>query len=369
MAKAKNQKVKPAKKSFLAWEVSFGTVSLTQKALFAKNLAVMLKAGLTITESLDICQESSSGRLKKIIKNVLKSVIAGSSLSQALSRYQRVFSGFFLGAIYAGESSGTLSENLDNVSLQLEKENDLNSKVKGALFYPAVVLSAAFLLGLGLAFFVLPKIIPLFEGMRVKLPLSTRVLIWFAHFVKQYGIYLFPAIIGFCLFAAWFLRCKFVRPFTHAILLKTPIFSKVVRNINLSRFARTVGMLLKSGVNIDQAINIAHETIGNYYYKRALKKVGQNIIKGKKLSTELMRFEKLFPSIFTRMVKVGEESGRFEETLFYLADFYEGKVSSATKTLASAIEPMLLLLVGLIVAFFALSIMSPIYNITGGLKH
>lgn len=353
------------KKSFLEAEFYFGRVNLTQKALFTRHLAMMLKSGLTITEALSISQDSSTGKLRKITKSILKTVRAGSSFAEALKRWPRVFSGFFIGAVYAGEISGTLVENLENVALEFEKESELNSKIKRALFYPGLILGAAFFLGLGLAFFVLPQIIPLFEGLKTKLPLSTRILIWFSHFIKENGVYLLVGIFGGILSLGWFLKRKFLKPLTHWLILKVPILKEVSRNLNLSRFSRTLAMLLKSGVNIDQALDITSETLTNWHFVKAVRKVSQDVMKGQKLSENLARFDKLFPIILIRMVKVGEESGRFEETLFYLADFYERKIDGATKTISVVLEPILLFCIGLVVLFLALSIMTPIYNISG----
>lgn len=356
------------KKSFLEFEIPLAKISIMARALFARHLAMMLKSGISISEALMIVQDSAAGRLKKIVGEVAKTVRAGSSLADAFSRYPKVFSGLFGGAVYAGEASGTLSENLENIAEQLEKEQALNSKIKRALFYPLTVLGMAFVLGMGLAFFVLPKIMPLFEGLKVDLPFTTKALIWFSHLVQKSGFYIFSGIIVFLALFVWLLKRKFIRPLTHRFLLRCPIVKKISRNINLARLARTLGMLLKSGVNIDQALEITEKTLSNYYYKRALGKVSQMISQGNKLSDGLARFEKLFPPIFVRMLKVGEESGRFEETLFYLARFYESQVDGATKSLALAIEPILLLVIGLVVGFLALSIMTPIYNISGGIR-
>jgi len=354
------------KKSIL--DLDIGRVNLTQKAIFAKNLSVMLKSGLAITEALSIAQSSATGKLKSILGKVLKSVESGSSLSKSFAQYPKVFPGIFISATNAGEASGTLVENLENVSEQLEKEKELVSKIKGAMLYPIVVLIAAFILGMVLAFVVLPKITPLFEGLKIDLPLTTQGLIWFSNFVQDYGVYLFIGIIAFVVLTIWLLRRKFSKPFVHWFLLKTPIIKKISKSTNLARFSRTLAMLLKSGISIDKALGIIKETTGNYYYQKALNRISQDIQKGTKLSDNLALSNKLFPVMLTRMIKVGEESGKFEETLFYLADYYELEVDTATKSLSTAIEPFLLIMIGLVVGFLALSIITPIYDITGGIK-
>ncbi|MFH1451447.1 MAG: type II secretion system F family protein [bacterium] len=359
---------KQQKDSLLAREVSFGKVNLEQKAAFAKHLSIMLKSGISLSETLSIAEESSTGKLKSIIREIRGSAESGSSLAEAFARYPNVFSGFFVKSIYIGEASGTLTSNLENVAEQIEKEKALMEKIKGAMLYPTVVLAATFILGMILSFVVLPQITPLFEGLKVNLPVTTRALIWFSHFIQQNGIFLFLGIIFTVIFINWLVRQKFIRPLTHRIILNFPVFKKISRNTNLARFTRTLGMLLKSGVNIDEALEISKEMTGNYYYARALEKISQAVRKGSKLSENLQQEKNLFPTMLTSMIRVGEESGNFEETLFYLADFYETKVDSATKSLAAAIEPILLIFIGLVVAFLALSIITPIYDLTGNLK-
>lgn len=356
------------KKGLLDLNIFTGRVPITQRALFAKHLAVMLHSGIPIVETLEISQSSVQGNLKKIIKGILSSVRSGHSLSSAFADYPKAFSDLFVNVTRAGEKSGTLVENLENIAEELKKEKEIISKIKGALLYPIVVLSAAFVLGIVLAFVVLPKITPLFEGLKMKLPFTTRVLIWVSHLVQNYGIYIFSGIILFIFFVLWIVKRDFAKPVTHWFLLHTPILSSITRNANLSRFSRTLGMLIKSGVSIDEALDITKMTMGNYYFRSALEKVGRRVSTGVHLAEALSESGRLFPPLLTKMVGVGEQSGRFEETLFYLADFYEEEVDVATKALSTAIEPLLLALIGLVVGFLALSIITPIYNITGGIR-
>ena len=369
MSKEKtNISIGEKKKGLLDFEIFGVRVPLTQKALFAKHLAVMLRSGIPLVETLEISESSVQGGLKKIIKGILSSVRAGHSLSSSLANYPRVFSNLFVNVTRAGEKSGTLVENLENIAKELKKEKELVSKIKGALLYPVVVLSAAFVLGMVLAFVVLPKITPLFEGMKMDLPFTTRGLIWISHIVQNYGVYIFPGIIISVLFLLWLARREFSAPVTHWFLLHIPIVKKITLNANFSRFARTLGMLLKSGVNIDEALDITKMTMGNYYFRSALERVSRRVVKGVHLAKGLEESGGLFPALLTKMVGVGEESGRFEETLFYLGDFYESEVDTATKALATAIEPVLLMIIGVVVGFLALSIITPIYNITGGIR-
>jgi len=364
MAQAK----KKSSQSILESDISIGGVSLTQKAIFAKHLSVMLKAGITISEALEIIIESTTGKFKKIIAGVLKSVESGQNFSDSLAQYPKVFSGIFRSATFVGEKSGTLYENLESISMQLGKEREMRSKVANAMLYPIVVLVAAFFLGLVIAFVVLPKITPLFLGLKVKLPLSTRVLIWISGVIENYGIIIFIGTIFFIILIVWLCRQKFSHRFTHWLLLKLPLIKNITRNVNLARFCRTLGMLLQSGLNVDEAIKATGESLDNYYFKESIKNIYEEIGKGTTISANLKAYKNLYPVMLVRMIMVGEKSGKLEDSLFYLANFYENEVDNETKSLSTSIEPVLLITIGLVVGFLALSIITPIYSITSGIK-
>lgn len=354
-------------KDLLKIDLSFGGTGLADRALLAKYLAVMQQSGLTITDSLTIIEDTAKGRMKKIIASVKKSVESGNTLSESLGRYPKIFSGIFQSSVYAGETSGTLADNLQHLSVQLQKENELSSKIKGAMLYPIVVLVAAFILSLAMSFLVLPKIIPLFEGLKTDLPVTTRALISFSHFVADHTLSLFVGIVAGVILLLLLLRAKFSRPVTNWLLLKIPVVKGIVKNTNLARSSRTLGTLLKSGLNIDEALVVTSNTVGNYYYQMSLKEISARVSKGSRLSNSLEEYRNLYPKMVNRMISVGEQSGNLEDTLLYLADFYEVEVDNSTKNLSTAIEPILLLFIGLVVGFLALSIITPIYNITGNI--
>lgn len=359
--------MKKNNKKVLEKEIFVGGVTLLQKAVFARYLSVMLKSGLTIIESLEITVESSQGKLKKISKGILEAVKSGYSLAFALERYPKVFSKLFTNAVYAGETSGTLDESLERIADQLDKEREIFSKIKGAMIYPMIILVASFVLGAGMTFWVLPKITPLFEGLNVELPLTTQLLMKFSGFVQDHGSVFFVSVIVFLSIFIWLLRQKFLRPIIHLVLIRIPVISGVTKNANIARFSRSLSVLLKSGLNIYEALKIVTEMSENYYYKKAIERASESIGKGSRLSNHLAQNSDLFPIMVTKMIRVGEESGRLEETLAYLADFYEGEVDESLKSLTTYIEPALLIFIGLIVAFMALSIITPIYSITSGM--
>lgn len=356
------------KKGILDASISIKGVSITQKLIFARYLSILLRSGLTITEALNIIHDQATGKFKKIVKEILTTVQSGNLLSSALKKYPKVFSNLFISAVYAGESSGTLENNLNNIAEQLETEKELRAKIKSAMVYPVIVLVATSFLGMAMAFLVLPKITPLFEGMDMKLPATTRLLIWISNLVQMHGTLIFIGLLGFVIFFLWIIKQSFFKPISHFVILHIPIIKNVSKNNNLANFSKTLGTLLKSGLTIDQAMEIVKNTTSNYYYRRCLGKMSKRIGQGSKLSENLLLYEKYFPKLVISMIGVGERSGNLEESLFYLAEFYAIEVDNATKSLSTAIEPILLIGIGLAVGGMAMAIVTPIYQITGGMQ-
>jgi len=359
---------KKAKKSLLEKDVSIGGVSIDQKVVLVKNLSIMLKAGLTITEALKINLDQASGKLKKVLRGVLKSVMSGHSLSESLNRYPRIFTGLLSNIVQAGEISGTLEENLKNIAQQLERDKELRAKIKGAMFYPIVVLVAAFLLGIAVTFLVLPKITPLFEGLKMDLPITTRVLIFISHAIKDNGVLIFLGLAGFIILTLWLVKRKFSRPITHYLLLKIPLLGNITKKTNITRLCGILGILLKSGLNINEALEVVQKTLNNYYYQDSINDIVKSVTRGGGIANNLAKYPNLYPKIMVRMIQVGEKSGKLEEVLFYLADYYNTEVENSTKSLSNSIEPVLLIIIGLGVGFLALSIITPIYEITGNVR-
>lgn len=356
------------KKVELSSDLAIGGVSLTQKAVFAKHLAVMLQSGMLITEALDITTSASRGKMRKVLQGVSKTVEAGNGLADGLAKYPRVFSGLFVDVVRAGEFSGNLADNLQNIADQLEKEKNLVSKIRSSMAYPSVILVAAFILSLAMAYYVLPQIIPLFTGLGVELPLTTKIIIAFSELVQNHGGKLFIGIICTILLFIWFVRQKFSQPFIHGVLLHVPILRTISKNTNLARFSLTLGTLLRSGLTIDEALEITTRTVPNFYFRRALAVVQKKIETGAPFALSLAAHPTLFPKLTTSMIHVGEESGKLDDSLLYLANFYELEVDEATKTLTTALEPTLLIIIGLVVGTLALSIITPIYEITGNIR-
>ncbi|MCK5510123.1 type II secretion system F family protein, partial [Candidatus Parcubacteria bacterium] len=354
-------------RNILNLEISFGRIGLREKALFANNLAIMLKSGLSISEAFDILENQTEGKFKKIIKKISKNINSGNPLSKALKFYPKIFSEFFLSSIMAGETAGTLDENLKSVGAHYDKQKDLLEKIRAACAYPLIILFLSFLIGLLLTFWVLPKITSVFSGLDVELPASTRFLIWLANSVEFYGAQILLVLFFLMIFLIWLAKQKFIKPITHYIFLHFPIFSNLVRVKNLALFFRTLAVLLRSGISIDESLAIAGNTLGNYYYKESAKKIIHEINQGKKLSEALRSQAEYYPKLAAGLVMVGERSGNLEEEFFNIAEIYEREAESRANNLSSAVEPILLIIIGFVVGGLALSIITPIYTVTGGI--
>lgn len=347
--------------------MDIGWVAYVDKVAFAKHMALMVKAGLPIDEAVRVLADQSTGRFRKTLTGVLSFVESGRQLSEGLARFPRIFSEFFVATVRAGESSGTLERSLEDLAVQMTKSYELQRKIRGAMTYPVMVLVAAAGIGMGLAVFVLPKMVGLFDSATVKLPLSTRILLEFSKFMASYGALAGVAFMAAVLVLSKLLRSKVVLPFSDALLLKTPVFGKLARNYNLATFSRTMGTMLKSGIPIGEALGITSDTIRNVSYKRALERVRQGTETGRSVSVILEEFPDLFPTTATRMLAVGERSGKFEETFAYLAEFYEDEVEHAAANLSVILEPVLLIFIGLVVAYVAIAVIAPIYGFVGNI--
>src|SRR3989344_1304521 len=351
--------------------LNFSHIALIDKVLLVKHLATMLKSGITLNEALDVIYEqTTSKKFKKIIREVAEKVKSGQSLGNALSRFPKTFDPLFFNVIKIGEESGTLEENLEYLSIVLNDRLELKRNIQAASFYPAIVLTAVFGLGFVLAYFVLPKITQLFKTLNFELPLSTKILLWLAAMMENYGLIILFGVLAGLIVLRILILTKTIKPIWHWFLLRLPIIGNIMINYNLVQINRTLGALLKSGLTIDQAIKVAAETTANLVYRRRLQKVFPEIQKGRTPSASLSETNQssgkpLFPLLVTKMIGVGEKSGRLDESLTDLAEYFEKELENTTKNLTTVLEPLLLLLVGLVVGFVAVSVIAPIYQITG----
>jgi type II secretory pathway component PulF len=350
--------------------ILFNRISFSEKFFFTKNLVVMLKSGIPISKVIEtLAEQTRNPAFKKVLTKVTEDISKGQSLESSLGKYPQVFDTFYLSLIRIGEESGTLEESLLYLVTHLQKEKELRQKVQGALLYPSIIIVATFGIGLAIAFFILPQIVDLFESLRVELPFTTLALIFFARILRDWGLVAVPLMIAAAVALVFLLRSQPVKPLWHRTLLHLPIVGTLFQNISLARLTRNLGIMLKSGLTVTSALETAAQVEGNLVYKRDLTRISEDVKRGKSIENALSdgHFAE-FPLFAARMIGVGEHSGNLEENLAYLGDYFEEEVDNVTRNLSVILEPVLLIFIGGVVAFVALSIISPIYQVTGSIR-
>lgn len=331
---------------------------------FIHLLTVMVKAGLSLSKSLDaLSRQTSNANFAKIISSVNMDVAKGDSFADSLAKHPDVFNDLFVNMVRVGEMSGTLDSILELSAEQMRKDYDLKSRVKGAMMYPAVILLVMLGVGVVVMVYIIPKLTTIFVSMNVDLPASTKLLIGISDLLTKHGL----AMAGVLLVVAYLFR-MFARTLVgikilDKIILKLPIFGDMSKKINVARFARTTSSLIKGGVSISTALKTVSKTLSNHYYQVSIQNAADKIEKGVTLKDVLEETEDLYSPLVLQMIEVGEETGSLDSILMDLAEFYEGEITETTKNLSTIIEPVLMVVMGLAVGFFAISMIQPMYSI------
>lgn len=347
----------------------FNTITNQEKIELVKNLTVMLKSAIPIDEALQsLAEQAKSKKLKNIITNIKLDAQKGISLATAFQNEQKHFGNIFTSLVRAGDTSGTLEENLTFLGNWLERNEDLDKEIKNALLYPKIVLIATFLLGGGLTVFVLPRLVPMFTSLHVKLPLVTRILFAISMFIQQYWYFVAFAFAGFIALVMFLNTIVSIRRMFHWWYLRMPIFGPIIIDYQLALISQILFTLFKSGIPIDEALRITAEGATNTQYKESLRAIIERVMQGVSFGEAMKSYPKLYPTNMMNIISVGEKSGTLEDSFLYLSEFYSKEVSGKTKRLPVMIEPLLLIVIGLVVGFVALAIIAPMYEITSGLK-
>lgn len=341
----------------------FQKASFSDVVNFTRQLSTMVTAGLSLTDALSLLEIQLSPAMGKIIGEVLRKVEGGKSLADALAPYPKVFSKVYVALIRAGESAGVLDEVLGRVADNLEKARGFKSKVKGALIYPAIIMVAMVAVAAVMMIFVLPKMMTLYEEFEAELPVATKILMSLSKFSVSFWwlglLLIFGLIYGV---SAW-RKTKIGRRQYSQLLFKIPIFGELNKKLILTEFTRTLGLLVSAGISIIEALNIVAETTGNEVYKEEIGLAAKKVEKGFPLAVSLAESEN-FPPIVTQMISVGEETGKVDEVLTKLSSYFEIEAEQAIKALTTAIEPLIIVILGIGVGFLVIAIIMPIYNLT-----
>jgi type IV pilus assembly protein PilC len=346
----------------------FGGISTAQKITFAKNLSAMTKAGLSLSRALSVIErQTKNTRFKNVVEGLNLEIKKGNTLSEALKKYPNIFSNLFVSMARAGEESGSLSAALANVALQMDKTYRLQKKIKGAMIYPAVIVSVMIIVGILMLIFVLPGITSTFKELNTELPFTTKVIIFLSDFLS--GHWFLTILIILAVVSGFYLSLKTVvgKRIRDRVIIKLPLVGDLVKETNSAQVARTLSSLLSAGVPVAQALTITKDTISNYYYRQVLEEAIKIVEKGENISSVFIKNSELYPNFVGEMMGVGEETGNMASMLGEVAFFYETDVEERTKDLSTIIEPVLVVLIGVVVAFFALSIIAPIYSVMDNL--
>jgi type IV pilus assembly protein PilC len=356
--------VKPASTLFLSFSVK-------ERVLFAKRLSFLVRAGVSLVESMTMIRnQTKSKRKQKIYDTIVADIDAGQFLSKSLEKYKHLFGEFTINIIRVGEMAGVLTENLAYLAEELSKKQALQRKVRGALIYPIfITITTLGVTGL-LVVYIFPKIMPIFISLNIELPLTTRALLAVSEFLQEWGIVTILVFIAVIIILEIMRRT--VTPIKVAadwLLLKTLIAGNIARSYNCANFCRTLSLNIHAGIPLSEAMYITADVTKNILYKRAYLDFAEHIGKGEKVSTTMAKYKSIFPDMLPHMILIGETTGSLSNTLGYLSDLYESEVDESTKNLSNSIEPILLLTMGILVGLIAISVITPIYEVTRSLSN
>ncbi|MDP3934719.1 MAG: type II secretion system F family protein [Candidatus Giovannonibacteria bacterium] len=341
-------------------------ISLEEKLNFTRNTAVMIGAGVSLAKALEVmARQATNEKFKIVIIAMVENIKKGKNFSDALGEHPEVFPKFYKEMARAGEKSGKLEESLKLVAMQLQKDYVLRKKVRGAMVYPAIVVAAMVGIGILMMIYVVPTLIATFKELNVALPLSTRFIIFISESILQSGLIFLGAAVILGYFIYRWGKSQAGKKQMDWIFTHLPVIKGISQKFNSARTCRTLSSLISSGVDILEAINITKEVLQNHLYQNILEDASLKIQKGDTISRAFLSSGELYPSLVGEMIAVGEETGELSHMLLRLASFYESEVAQATKDLATIIEPALMIVIGIVVGFFAVSMISPMYNLVG----
>ncbi len=339
-------------------------ISIHDKIIFTRNLGGMLSAGLTVSRALNVLErQTRSVKFKKVIEGVAVKISVGESLSHALSAFSSVFPPIVISMVRAGEEGGNLATSLAAVSEQLDRSYVLQRKVKGALIYPSIVIAVMLVIGLLMFIFIVPQLTNSFKEFNMQLPFTTRIVVGISDFLQEHlllGLLLSAGSIFGLLTMAKSVKGKRL---IDTAVLRIPIIAPLIREANAARTGQTLSSLLSSGVEVVNALGITADVLSNYHYREVLLEAREAIERGEPMSGVFRAHENIFPPFLSEMVAVGEETGKLSPMLKETGLFFEAEVEQKTKNISTIIEPALMVVVGVVVGFFAIAMISPAYSL------
>jgi len=354
--------VKPVEPGGISFK--FGRVSIKDKVFFVRHLRIMLSAGLSLSKALNSLGERvSNKKFKKVIFEMEEQIDSGKKFSEALLSHPEIFSPFFYNMVKSGEETGKTERVLKNIVTQMENKMAIQGKIKSAMIYPSVIVTAMIGMFILMMVMVVPQMGEVFEEMELDLPASTTMIMNLGDFLFN-NVLLIPVfIVSIIIFSIIFLRSKSGKKVLSFLSLKIPVISSLSKKKNSAHIGRTLSYLLASGISINDSLEIVSDTLANFYVKKAIKDSCEEVKKGKKLSEYLKKNENLFSPLLIQMIEVGEDTGETSDTLLQGSKFLEEEVMRAAVNLTSVIEPVLMIFIGATIGFFAFSILRPMYTL------
>lgn len=330
---------------------------------FTRQLSTMITAGLPLTEGLSILEKQSKPAMSKLVGNLIREIENGSTFASALEKNSQYFNKVYIQLVKAGEAGGVLDEVLQRLAEDLEKSKEFRAKTKGALIYPGIVIAAMVAVIFIMMIFVIPKLTEMYQDFGAELPFATQLLIAISNFfVHFWWALLFAIFGGIWAFRSW-RKTKVGRLLTDEYLLKIPLLGELQKKQIITEFSRTLSLLLGAGISLLEALKIVNDAIENVVYKNAFDVASSQVEKGVSLGQAIEAYD-IFPPILFQMVTVGEQTGKLDEVLLKLSVYFQSETEQATKNLTTAIEPMLMIFLGVGVGVLMLAIIMPIYNLT-----
>ncbi|HVZ58958.1 MAG TPA: type II secretion system F family protein [Patescibacteria group bacterium] len=335
----------------------------TDIVFFTRQLSSMLTAGLTLMQALNILKgQIQSPLMIEVVNGLISSIEEGKSFSLAIQKYPQVFSPIYVSLIQAAEGAGLLDKILLRLADNLEKQQKLKSMIRSAMMYPIIVVTLMVAVMAVMMIFVIPQLTALYNNLDVPLPLPTRIVIGISKFMGTFWPVIIVGVFGGLSYFRKWKKTPRGQKIVDAIVLKSPIFGKLTSQSIMVEFSRTFGLLVGTGSLVVESLNQSSDVVGNVYYRQAIREVGKKVEKGISIG-DAMLADPLFPSIIVEMVKIGEQTGKLDESLMKVSEYFEREVEQTIKTLTTAMEPFIMIILAVGVGFLILSIITPIYNL------
>ncbi|MFA9288582.1 MAG: type II secretion system F family protein [Weeksellaceae bacterium] len=343
-------------------------VNQTDITYITRQFSIMLNAGLTLIDSLDIIKRQiTKPPLQVMLNDINKNLHDGKTFSQSLAKYPQHFSNFYIALVKSGEASGKLDLILSKLAEHLEKQREFQQKIKNALIYPVVIVSAMLIMMFVMLTFVVPRLLELYTEFDVELPASTQFLIGVSSFLEQYWVYVIVGVVAFIFGVSKYFKTKQGKKVFDTYILRAPVFGNITKTAALVDATRTLSILISSGVSILDSLAIAVEVNENSLFQNAFRNVSKKVEKGISVGTAMAN-ESLFPESLIQMTIVGEQTGHLDETLLKISEYYQQESELAVKGMLTLLEPMILIILGLSVGFLVMSIITPIFTLTNSFQ-